>query len=80
MAEAIASLLSFPPEKGTKISAKEYDTQITTYVHALNQIQPTTWTKPHRLCFLYGFIQRAMLCQPEDEDLGVWTHAFQLRL
>lgn len=45
MAESIAALLSFPPAKGTKISPKEYDTQISTYTRALNQIPSTTWTK-----------------------------------
>ena len=46
MADPVTALLSFPPAKGTKISAKEYDIEITTYVRELLQISPTTWTKP----------------------------------
>ncbi|KAF1820670.1 CSN3 COP9 constitutive [Dissoconium aciculare CBS 342.82] len=44
MAESLGSLLSFPPEQGVSIGAKEYDSKIVAYIKQLNQIPSAQWS------------------------------------
>lgn len=46
MADVLAGLLSFPPDNVEKLTPKEYDKEITSYVKNLNKTSSSIWTKP----------------------------------
>ncbi|KAK5137957.1 hypothetical protein LTR08_005753 [Meristemomyces frigidus] len=46
MAEALAAMLSFPPDNVAKLTPKEYDQEIQHYGKALERIPTVFWTKP----------------------------------